>query len=108
MLDLARDVHGSAAEATFSAKAPPGARHHHHHMLAAARNLSAALSAMPAALTKRDTESVDKAFHPLTEGFRELQSASRCLPGFEIIDFEQGCCAEHAGLRRSKRILMEQ
>jgi hypothetical protein len=108
MLELARNAHGAAADATLSASAPAGAGHHHHHMLAAARSLTAALAAMPGALSKRDTGSVDEAFHPLNTAFRELQNASRCLPGFEIIDFEQGCCAEHAGLRRSKRILMEQ
>lgn len=108
MLGLARNTHALASDATLSAKAPPGAAHHHHHMRAAAHKLATAIAAMEGALSKQDIESIDKAFQPLTEGFRELQNASRCLPGFELIDFEQGCCAEHAGLRRSKRILMEQ
>ncbi|WP_193174601.1 hypothetical protein [Oricola nitratireducens] len=108
MLELARNTHDFAADATFAAIAPPGAGHHHRHMLAAARNLTAALAAMPDALSKRDADAVDRAFQPLDTAFTELQAASRCLPGFEIVDFEQGCCAEHVGLRRSKRILMEQ
>ena len=77
-------------------------------MAAAAKALSAALKAMPDALSRRDEDAVDRAFGPIEAGFRELQNAARCLPGFEIVDFEQGCCAEHVGLRRSKRILLEQ
>lgn len=107
MLALARETLGGAADATFSANVPAGARHHHHHMLAAARRLTAALAALPVALAKRDGEAIDKAFYPLAEGFRELQAASRALPGFEVVDFDQGCCAAHAGLRRSQRILQE-
>lgn len=108
MLELARNAHGAAADATYGARVPAGAEHHHRHMAAAAKTLSAALKAMPDALARRNEEAVDRAYGPLQAGFRELQNASRCLPGFEIVDFEQGCCAEHVGLRRSKRILLEQ
>lgn len=108
MLELARNAHGAAADATYGARVPAGAEHHHRHMAAAAKALSAALKAMPYALARRNEEAVDRACGPLQAGFRELQNASRCLPGFEIVDFEQGCCAEHVGLRRSKRILLEQ
>lgn len=108
MLELARNAHGAAADATYGAKVPAGAAHHHRHMAAAAKTLAAALKAMPDALSQRSEGAVDQAFAPLQAGFRELQNASRCLPGFEIVDFEQGCCAEHVGLRRSKRILSEQ
>lgn len=108
MLELARNAHGAAADVTYGAKVPARAEHHHRHMAAAAKALSAALKAMPEALARRNEEAVDRAYGPLKAGFRELQNASRCLPGFEIVDFEQGCCAEHVGLRRSKRILSEQ
>lgn len=108
MLELARNAHGAAADATYGARVPAGAEHHHRHMAAAAKMLAAALKAMPDALSRRNEAAVDRAFGPLDAGFRELQNASRCLPGFEIVDLEQGCCAEHVGLRRSKRILMEE
>ena len=101
MLELARNAHGAAADATYGAKAPAGAEHHHRQLAAAAKTLAVALKAMPDALSKRGEEAVDKAFGPLQAGFRELQNASCCLPGFEIIDFEQGCFAAHVGLRRS-------
>jgi len=107
MLELARNAHGAAADATYGARIPVGAEHHHRHMAAAAKALAAALKAMPDALSRRNEEAVDKAFGPLQAGFRELQHASHCLPGFEIVDFEQGCCAEHVGLRRSRQILLE-
>lgn len=32
----------------------------------------------------------------LTQGWKELESASRCLPGFEVVDFSHSCCANHA------------
>lgn len=107
MLGLAHNVHATAADATYAARVPPGAEHHHRHMTAAAKALAAALKAMPDTLAKRREGAIDKAFRLLQAGYRELQNASRCLPGFEIVDFEQGCCAEHVGLRRSKRILLE-
>jgi len=30
---------------------------------------------------------------PLRDGYSQLQRASRILPGFRMVAFEQGCCA---------------
>ncbi|SPO55697.1 conserved protein of unknown function [Pseudomonas sp. JV551A1] len=31
----------------------------------------------------------------LVDGWRELENASKCLPGFEVVDFSHSCCAQH-------------
>ncbi len=32
----------------------------------------------------------------LVNGWRELENASKCLPGFEVVDFSHSCCAQHS------------
>ncbi|MBF8789643.1 hypothetical protein I8746_06265 [Pseudomonas sp. USTB-Z] len=32
----------------------------------------------------------------LVDGWRELECASKCLPGFEVVDFSHSCCAQHS------------
>jgi hypothetical protein len=36
---------------------------------------------------------VDEILPPLRAGYDALQAASRTLPGFEMVAFEQGCCS---------------
>jgi hypothetical protein len=36
---------------------------------------------------------VDEILTPLRAGYDALQAASRTLPGFEMVAFEQGCCS---------------
>jgi hypothetical protein len=36
---------------------------------------------------------VDAVLVPLRDAYTHLQSASRALPGFPVVDFDQGCCA---------------
>lgn len=107
MLACAREAFGSASDATLGIVPPSGAKHHHHHMIAVVGNMKQAFAAMPAALASRDRTSVDAAYLPLSAAFRQLQQASRCLPGFEVVDFGQGCCAGHAGNRRAKQFEMK-
>ena len=81
MLASADQAYKSAADGLKSARVPALARRHHYHLLAAARNLDEALRASGDTLA-------------LLEGaYAELRSASRTLPGFQMISFERGCCA---------------
>lgn len=34
----------------------------------------------------------------LQAAWKELEAASRCLPGFEVVDFSHSCCANHAAV----------
>jgi hypothetical protein len=81
MLLSAQSAYRKAVDELRSARVPARARMHHNHLLAAARNLEAALHGTG-----------DKLI-PLERSYAELRAASRALPGFPIISFEQGCCA---------------
>ena len=81
MRPSAERVYQNALDGLRSARVPGRARRHHDHLLAASGKLGDALG------TKGD---------PLVflEGaYAELRSASRSLPGFQMISFEHGCCA---------------
>lgn len=82
MLAAAEQVYKHAADGLRSARVPARAKVHHAHLLAAASKLSEALH-----------ESGDRLW--LIEGaYAELRVASRTLPGFQMISFERGCCAD--------------
>jgi hypothetical protein len=81
MLASAKQAYWNAADGLKSVRTPARARVHHKHLLAAATNLGEALQASGDTLR-------------LIEGaYAELRSASRTLPGFQMISFERGCCA---------------
>jgi hypothetical protein len=81
MLTSASQAYKNAADGLKSARVPAPARRHHDHLLAAAATLDEALLARGDSLG-------------LLEGaYAELRSASRTLPGFQMISFERGCCA---------------
>jgi len=75
--------------------------HHHYHLvnaLGAIRNTANGLMAS-ADVTK--SERLDHAVVQLRFAWEELRHAARNLPGFELIDLSQSCCALHANwLRR--------
>jgi hypothetical protein len=81
MLASADQAYQNAANGLKSVRVTAGARAHHKHLLAAAAKLDEALRAGGDTLR-------------LLEGaYAELRSASRTLPGFQMISFERGCCA---------------
>jgi len=82
MLASAGQAYKNAVDGLKSARVPAPARRHHDHLLAAAAKLDEALRASGDSLV-------------LLEGaYADLRSASRTLPGFQMISFERGCCAE--------------
>jgi len=81
MLASAEEAYKNAADGLKSARVPARARRHHDHLLIAAAKLHEALRAGGDTLV-------------LLEGaYAELRSASRTLPGFQMISFDRGCCA---------------
>ena len=80
MLASASRAYKNAADGLKSVRVPARTRAHHNHLLAAAAKLDEALR------TSGDT------LRLLESAYAELRSASRTLPGFQMISFEQGCC----------------
>jgi hypothetical protein len=69
------------------------ARAHHVRLRRATDLLGIALAAARSALASADRTDLDAALNPLRAAYDELQCATRALPGFRMVAFEQGCCA---------------
>lgn len=107
VLALARDVWREAADQIGTLPRPPRARHHYHHLRRAAACVGRALAAARR-LTGRNPAVVDAILEPLRAAHQELQYAAASLPGFEIVAFQQGCCASHAATRGIRRDTMRE
>jgi len=81
MLASADQAYRNAADGLQSTRVPASARRHHDHLLAAAAKLHEALQGSGDRLV------------PLEGAYSQLRSASKTLPGFQMISFERGCCA---------------
>ncbi|MBV9742759.1 MAG: hypothetical protein JO099_03270 [Acidobacteriia bacterium] len=96
MLAAAEELLREAAETVRLARVPEGARRHHEYLLASAAALERALRA-----AKRGV-AIDPVLVLLRAAYKKLESASRELPGFAMVAFEQGCCGvarAHGGVR---------
>jgi hypothetical protein len=97
----------SAAEAAAQALAmartisvPGTAAHHHHHLVEAATALSEACRLGRQCLRAGDREVERDALTKMIRTASDhLRLTARLLPGFELIDLGQACCAAHAPLR---------
>jgi hypothetical protein len=89
MLVSAVELHRSAIEAIQAAQPTMRAYSHHRCLVNASVALAAALSAV------RKNLEIDPVLIPLRRAYTHLQRGSRMLPGFEMVSFEQGCCAIH-------------
>jgi hypothetical protein len=69
---------------------PARARLHHQHLRASESALRAALDA-----ARIWPMHIDAVLDPLRKAYSDLQEVSRSLPGFQLVAFEQGCCAVH-------------
>jgi len=93
MLTAAERLLEEACARLQDARPTERARPHAARLRKAADALAIALSATRAALaTAGDIDPLN----PLRTAYDELQHASRALPGFRMVAFEQGCCAGHA------------
>ena len=95
MLLTAERTFDQARDAMLRARPSPRARRHHHHVLEAADALDRALREMRATTGHTSEPRIDRVMRPLRAGYGELQRAARVLPGFELVDFDRGCCALH-------------
>jgi hypothetical protein len=88
MITAAAALHGDAVETVARVRVPPGAREHHRYLLEAAAELGRALAAAKSGIA------IDPILLPLRAAYDRLQLASRSLPGFPMVAWEQGCCGQ--------------
>lgn len=71
------------------------ASHHHRHLVAAVGGLGLALERAREDLHLHgiDRARVDPVLEPLQVAYRNLAWAAQALPGFELLSFDQACCA---------------
>lgn len=76
---------------------PPQARHHHLHLTAAADALARSLDLLTRCLRANADDAARAALvRSLRAATDHLRAAARLLPGFEMVDLNQACCAAHA------------
>jgi hypothetical protein len=94
---IARDALGDARDDLRAVRVPSGARHHHFHLSAAATAIERSLDLLTICLRPAAD---DHARAALTQALRaatdHLRATTRLLPGFEMVDLSQACCAAHA------------
>ena len=96
MLHAARQLFDAAREGVERAQPTERARPHHGSLRRAADRLATALDAMPRVMAGAGDADFERAMTPLRAAYDELQHASRALPGFRMVAFEQGCCGGHS------------
>ena len=102
MLETAKEACAQAVDGVKRSGAivTDHARPHHRHLLEAS-------DALRRALTSADAWpiDVDAVLAPLGIAYRHLQAASRTLPGFQMVSFEQACCGLSTHTLRGQQIL---
>jgi hypothetical protein len=93
MLEAARQLYESASAGIRALRATARATAHRDFLSRAAAALECALSSAQTHLWRagRGAE-IEPILLPLQAAYAQLQLATRALPGFEIISFEQACC----------------
>lgn len=93
---LAQASMSEVADLFASAEPTQRASHHHHHMRLAIEVVAEALASRRySAGLLRGLQSERDILPLLKAAWTELASANRALPGFEMVDFGQACCAFH-------------
>lgn len=82
----------------FGIKVPERSLHYHFHLTEALRILREVATKLSEIHTFSHSPDIDAARLELGRGLEELQHASRNVPGFEMVDLSQSCCALYARL----------
>ena len=93
MLGAAEDLFRQTVERVEGTRPTERARPHRDSLRQAAGSLRVALTATRTLLMAPAGADFDPVLVPLRDGYSHLQRASRALPGFRMVAFEQGCCA---------------
>lgn len=94
MIEAAAQLHASASDGIRNTRATPRARTHHECLSRADAALERALASARTRLGRAALSSeIESILTPLKAAYSQLQFASAALPGFEIMSFNQACCA---------------
>ena len=95
MFTTARDALASAGDGIRAAPPTARATHHHRHLLDAVEALRVALrrAQEDMHLHGMERERIEPVLAPLNAAYRHLSWAAKALPGFEVLSFDQACCA---------------
>lgn len=97
-VDFASRALSPVRDALDALQVPPRAQHHHFHLSAAASALARSLDLLTSCLRPDASDSErDALVRGLRNATDHLRAATRLLPGFEMADLTQACCAVHAG-----------
>jgi hypothetical protein len=95
MLTLAAQAYDEAIDTIRAVTAPSRGRHHHRHLLRAALWIGRALACARGGSGPSGTLEIETTLLLLRRGWQELQWTVGALPGFELVAFDQACCAHH-------------
>jgi hypothetical protein len=101
-LAMAGDALTTAGDRLRALQVPRQARHHYHHTIAAAHAVDQAIGLLAQCMRARSDDAARAALtRCLRSATDHLRAASRLLPGFEMVDLRQACCAYHAEIGRA-------
>jgi hypothetical protein len=96
-LRRAREALSETSETLRRLPVPPGAAHHHHHMSEAYCAIERVCGLLSAGSRLGGAEAAKlELSRELRSAADHLRFASRAMPGFEMVDLAQSCCAAHA------------
>jgi hypothetical protein len=102
-ISMARAAADRAYDQARALRAPAGAVHHQHHLLKASEaTCSAFAAAETCAAPGAGDGDRDALSRALRQATRHLQATTRLLPGFEMVDFGQACCAMYSTATRPR------
>jgi hypothetical protein len=95
LLTTARATLERVSDGIGAARPTARATHHHRHLVAAVGAMSLALKRAQEDMHLHgvDRERVDPVLEPLKSAYSNLAWAAKALPGFELLSFDQACCA---------------
>jgi hypothetical protein len=100
MLAAAGQLFDDTCDAVRCARPTSRARQHHDHLLRASVSLGTALLEARRRFGRSSGDlEIDPILLPLRSAYADLQQAAHALPGFEMVAFQQGCCALHGDVR---------
>lgn len=103
-MPLARVAAERAHEQLRAIRVPEAAAHHFHHLEKVAEAIRRAFAGVDACMAPGAGDADrDRLSGALNAATKHLRASARLLPGFEIVDFGQACCAMHATAAKAAR-----
>lgn len=99
MIDVTIEAWRGVDDAIRAVNVPDQAAHVHRHFVKAGRSVAAAIEIINTRRAKFDDAALDAALAAIKIAQQEMQWSSAAVPGLQVVDFSQGCCAMHNELK---------